>query len=101
MGHIPISLSPLSFTPGTPNFPVTPSISTSPTLAFRSPSNTTLSSAPKPLKHKLNSSQKPSLSSSLLSLPGPYAETNTHLSHPKVILTHINLEFRNVDEISI
>ena len=80
--HTLINLSPLSFIPVTLSSP----------LIFRSPNKITLSSALKLLNHSLNSSQKSSLFYSLVSLPGPYVPTKTHLLYPKVILIHISLD---------
>ncbi|KAK7027877.1 hypothetical protein SK128_012577 [Halocaridina rubra] len=58
----------------TPYFPITPTTGLFPTLAFKSPINTTFTFIPKSSTHSLNFIQNSS--SSRLSLPGPYALTN-------------------------
>src|SRR5215469_12957843 len=89
--HNSIKQSPFSFLPSKPYLPTTSLTSLSPTFAFISPITHNFSSSPNPPKMVPRLSQKTSLSSLLLSLPGPYTLTTTHLSLPIFILTHNNL----------
>src|SRR5215469_176770 len=89
--HNSIKQSPFSFLPSKPYLPNTSLTSLSPTLAFISPITHNFSSSPNPRKMVSRLSQKSSLSSLLLSLPGPYTLTTTHLSFPSFSLTHNTL----------